>query len=89
MDLDRGFNEIKELIDKARADAFKSVNTQLIQLYWRIGEYISLKLAESKWGENKIEHLANYLRNCGVDYKGFNRRNLYRMKQFYEAYADN
>ncbi len=89
MDLDTGFNEIKDLIDKARTDAFKSVNTQLIQLYWRIGEYISLKLAEANWGENKIEQLADYLKNCGADYKGFNRRNLYRMKQFYEAYADN
>ncbi|MBF0230664.1 MAG: DUF1016 domain-containing protein, partial [Desulfamplus sp.] len=52
MDLDTGFNEIKELIDKARADAFKSVNRQLIELYWRIGQYVSLKLAEANWGEN-------------------------------------
>jgi predicted nuclease of restriction endonuclease-like (RecB) superfamily len=30
--------------------------------------------------------LAHYLSSFGPDYKGFTRRNLYRMKQFYEAY---
>ncbi|MBF0408696.1 MAG: DUF1016 family protein [Candidatus Riflebacteria bacterium] len=41
------------------------------------------------WGEKTLEQLANCLSQHGPDYKGFNRRNLYRMKQFYDAYNKN
>lgn len=88
MQIDNGFHEIKTLIDQARTDALKSVNVHLIQLYWKIGNYISQKLSESQWGDKKIDQLAVYLNSCGPDYKGFNRRNLYRMRQFYESYQD-
>jgi predicted nuclease of restriction endonuclease-like (RecB) superfamily len=89
IEIDSGFSEIKKLIDQARSDALKSVNTRLIQLYWKIGGYISQKLVESHWGEKRIDQLAEYLNSCGPDYKGFTRRNLYRMRQFYEAYSGN
>jgi predicted nuclease of restriction endonuclease-like (RecB) superfamily len=84
--IDHGFHEIKNLIDQARSDALKHVNVHLITLYWKIGGYISQKLSESQWGDKKIDQLAVYLNSCGPDYKGFNRRNLYRMRQFYESY---
>jgi predicted nuclease of restriction endonuclease-like (RecB) superfamily len=82
------FIEIKTLIDAARNEALKSVNRAMIQLYWQIGAFISQKLAEAGWGEKAIDQLAAYLNQFGPDYKGFNRRNLYRMRQFYEAYRD-
>ncbi len=41
---------------------------------------------EAQWGDKTIEQLAEFLKNYGPDYKGFTRRNLYRMKQFYQAY---
>lgn len=41
---------------------------------------------ESQWGDKTIEQLADFLKNYGPDYTGFNRRNLYRMKQSYQAY---
>jgi predicted nuclease of restriction endonuclease-like (RecB) superfamily len=86
---ENAFLEIKKLIDKARSEALKSVNIELIKLYWNIGIFISQKLSEAVWGENAIDRLAEYLNSFGPDYKGFNRRNLYRMRQFYEAYAGN
>jgi len=58
-------------------------------LYWNIGAYISDQLASAKWGDKTIDYLADYLSSQGPDYKGFNRRNLYRMKQFYDAYEGN
>jgi predicted nuclease of restriction endonuclease-like (RecB) superfamily len=83
------FDEIRTLIDKSRSAALQAVNTELILLYWNIGAYISVQLAKSKWGEKTVERLAAYLTSIGNDYKSFTRRNLYRMKQFYEAYAGN
>jgi predicted nuclease of restriction endonuclease-like (RecB) superfamily len=88
-DIDAGFGEIRQLIDQARKEALKNVNTRLIQLNWQIGGFISQKLIEAHWGEKKIEQLAEYLKSCGPDYNGFTRRNLYRMKQFYDAYNGN
>ena len=35
------FREIVGLIQSARTRAFQAVNTELIGLYWRVGEYIS------------------------------------------------
>lgn len=89
MDLDTSFAEIKTLIDAAQKNAIKAVNTELITLYWNIGSYISRKVLDSKWGDKTIDNLAVYLQKEGPDYQGFNRRNLYRMKQFFEAYANN
>ena len=36
MKLERQFTEIHQLINKAKANAFKAVNTELINLYWEI-----------------------------------------------------
>ena len=35
------FREITGLIQSARQRAFQAVNTELIGLYWRVGEYIN------------------------------------------------
>lgn len=36
-----------------------------------------------------VDKLADYLQKTQHDVKGFNRRGLYRMKQFYETYCGN
>ena len=80
------FNEVVQLIRKARERAFKSVNTELITLYWQVGEYISTKVESEEWGKGIIENLPDYLKQKEPDLKGFSARNLWRMKQFYETY---
>jgi hypothetical protein len=37
MKIEQSFVVVKSLIDKARYKAFRSVNTELITLYWSIG----------------------------------------------------
>jgi predicted nuclease of restriction endonuclease-like (RecB) superfamily len=88
MDIDQNFVELKNLIDQARSRAFQVVNTELVTLYWKIGKAISAQLESATWGEKTIDKLSEYLISHGPDYRGFNRRNLYRMKQFHDAYAD-
>jgi hypothetical protein len=41
------FAEVVTLIQQARQRAFQAVNTGLIELYWRVGKYISRKLASA------------------------------------------
>ena len=82
----RQFDEIIALIHKARYEAIKSVNVELIKLYWSIGEYISKKLKTTEWGDGVVDQLAEYIQNQHPEFKGFTRRSLYRMRKFYEVY---
>lgn len=57
-------------------------------LYWNVGKYISEQLESQKWGSSYVDELASFIaKNC-PEVKGFNRRGLYRMKQFYETYKE-
>jgi predicted nuclease of restriction endonuclease-like (RecB) superfamily len=80
------FAEIVGLIQSARTRAFQAVNTELIGLYWRVGEYISAKLATAAWGEGVVDELARFIAQKHPEIKGFARPNLFRMRQFYETY---
>jgi predicted nuclease of restriction endonuclease-like (RecB) superfamily len=83
------FNKIIKLISEARENALRKVNEELIILYWNVGEYISKEIESKKWGSSYINEIAKYIAENSPEIKGFNRRGLYRMKQFYETYKDN
>ena len=65
------------------------MNEELIFLYWNVGEYISEQLESQKWGSSYVDELASFISENCLGVKGFNRRGLYRMKQFYETYKGN
>lgn len=81
------FAEIVNLIEQARQRAYHSVNTELVGLYLQVGKYISGKLAAAEWGEGVVDKLAAYLARTLPGLRGFTRRNLFRMRQFYETYG--
>ena len=81
-------NKIITLIEQAHQNALKSVNAELINLYWNVGEYLSTECDKSNWGDSFIDETAEYIKENCPGVKGFNRRGLYRMKQFYETYKD-
>lgn len=80
------FAEVVEMIQAARGQAMAAVNTALIDLYWRIGEYISRKLESAAWGEGVVAALASYIARRHPGLNGFTRASLFRMRQFYETY---
>jgi predicted nuclease of restriction endonuclease-like (RecB) superfamily len=80
------FAEISRLIESARQRAYQAVNTALIELYWEVGAYLSAKIKAAEWGEGVVDQLAQHLAISQPGLKGFTRRNLFRMRQFYEAY---
>jgi len=82
------FKDILRIIYKARNRAFEKVNEELINLYWQVGEYLYNKLETKEWGSKVIDKLAKHIKEEQPQLKGFNRRGLYRMKQFYETYKD-
>ncbi|RYU58398.1 DUF1016 domain-containing protein [Methylolobus aquaticus] len=82
------FDEITALIETARKRAFQAVNTALIELYWQIGETLSRKLERAEWGDGVVDQLARHIAETQPGLRGFTRRNLFRMRQFYETYRD-
>lgn len=82
------FTEVVKLIQESRFNAYKAVNTQLIDLYWRVGEYISFRITNEEWGKSIVFRLAQYILSAEPDIKGFSDKNLWRMKQFFETYKD-
>lgn len=86
--LQKQFADIIELIKQSRAAAIKAVNTELITLYWNIGQHISKRVESAEWGQSVVQELADYIQQNEPELKGFSDKNLWRMKQFYEAYKD-
>jgi len=80
------FAEVVEMIQAARGRALSAVNTALVDLYWQLGEYISRKLESATWGEGVVDALALYIQCRQPNLRGFTRRNLFRMRQFFDAY---
>ena len=58
-------------------------------MYWQVGEYLHEESQRSSFGESYIDSIAKEIQEEFPGIKGFNRRGLYRMKQFYETYAEN
>ncbi len=78
-------NTIKNEIRTTQVRTVQQVNSNLISLYFRVGQILF---------ENSLDDLA-FMRNVAMelklefpDLKGFGERNLYNMREFYEAYKD-
>ena len=51
------FLEVVGLIQQSRTKAYQSVNAELINCYWQVGEYITRQIRTSQWGENTVGDL--------------------------------
>lgn len=81
--------EILDVIKRHRENAYRKVNEELVMMYFEIGKYLSEKVASEKWGTKVIKNIAEAISKTNPTLKGFDRRGLYRMMQFYETYKDN
>ena len=82
------FSEVVRLIAASREKAIQTVNTALIDLYWQVGATISHKIEAAEWGDGVVDRLAQFIARTEPGLRGFTRRNLFRMRQFYEAYKE-
>ncbi|MBR1443913.1 MAG: DUF1016 family protein [Firmicutes bacterium] len=87
-ELDDSFSKVIEIIKTAKYNSIQKVNEELIKMYWNIGKYISAELKQADFGTSYIDNMAEKIQSSFPGIKGFNRRGLYRMRQFYEAYNE-
>lgn len=51
-------------------------------MYWKVGEYLSIESEKASFGDAYIDSAAGGIQDAFPGIKGFNRRGLYRMKNF-------
>ncbi len=81
-------SEIKQNVVNSRIQAVKSVNTELVSLYWNIGKLILERQKENGWGKSIVEKLSIDLQMEYPQQTGFSARNLWDMRRFYEKYQN-
>lgn len=76
-------NDIKEDIKSTQTKIFQQANSNLINLYFRIGKRLE---ENSRYGNSFIKNVAESIKNEYPNLKGFSERNLRSMKLFYLEY---
>jgi hypothetical protein len=86
MDLQNHFEHIHNLIRKGRVRALKTAYEEQLNVYWSVGAYVVHRLTNALYGEKVVEQLAEWLKEKEPLLKGFDRRSIYRMREFYEIW---
>lgn len=80
---------IKDRVRSAQYTALKTVNREMIALYWDIGRLIVERQKGGTWGKAVVERLAADLRDEFSGMRGLSEQNLWYMMQFYLEYRNN
>lgn len=67
---------IKQSFTQTQLKAAVSVNTALLQFYWKLGSEIVVKQKSSHWGDGFLTQLSQVLLAKFLKVKGFSKRNL-------------
>jgi predicted nuclease of restriction endonuclease-like (RecB) superfamily len=81
-------SQISETFEHGQRQAILAVNSQLVETYWKLGQYI-VEFEQSGsnravYGNQLLETLSKDLSK--IHKKGFGISNLYRMRQFYQVF---
>ena len=86
--LDENFNRIIELIKQRKNNAFLKINEELILMYLDVGKFLYNLQQSSKYGDKITTKAAEFMKNNHPSIRGFTKRNIERMVQFYKTYKD-
>lgn len=79
---------LKSAILQSRYRAAALVNKELLSLYFAVGQFISQKIEEEKWGAKVIENLSADLQVELPGLRGFSATNMKRMRLFFESWQE-
>lgn len=80
--------EVKTQIRQRQLQALRAVNSEMLALYWWLGENISQRQAALGWGKAVVENLAQDLQTEFPGRNGFSAQNLWLMRQSFNEYRD-
>jgi predicted nuclease of restriction endonuclease-like (RecB) superfamily len=80
--------ELKARIHSAQQRATLAVNSELLLLYWSIGQDFLARQAQAGWGAKVLDRVSRDLKTTFPEMKGFSRSNLMYMRLFAESWPD-
>ncbi len=83
------FQRVAAILDQARGNVARSVNTNMVLAYWLIGREIVQELQggeeRAEYGKQVVESLSAQLTQKYE--KGFSTTNLWYFRQFFQVYS--
>jgi len=79
--------DIKNRIQTAQIKAAVSINRALLALYWDLAQRIVEKQKEASWGDGFLVQMSQDLQTEFPAMKGFSKRNLELMRQWYQFWS--
>ena len=79
--------DLKARIRQSQIKAAVKINTELLCLYWDLGQDIVVRQMETAWGSKFFEQLSKDLRKEFPNMQGFSSTNLKYCKRFYQFYS--
>lgn len=81
------FAQIVQIIEYNRSQAIQVINHASVLTAWQVGAYVSDKIKNAAWGSKVVQQLAEYIHTKNPTLKGWSKRTIYKMVQFYETYT--
>lgn len=88
LSISRAVTAIKTAILQSQARTIRNANSDVLALYYAVGQYISTESRTQKWGSGAIKTISEQLRKELPGLKGFSESNIKNMRQFYETWTD-
>lgn len=79
---------IKRHVQSARSRATLALNTELLTLYWHMGNELLQRQQAAHWGDKVLSRLSSDLREAFPEMKGFSLANLKFMRAFAKAWPE-
>lgn len=86
--INKKFNELVELIEQRKNKVYLRINEELILLYYDVGKFLYELQKDSKYGDKITTKASEFMKNNHPNIKGFTKRNIERMIQFYKTYRN-
>lgn len=81
------FAQIVQIIEQNRSQAIQVINHASVLTAWQVGAYVSDRIKNAAWGSKVVQQLAEYIHTQNPTLKGWSKRTIYKMVQFYETYT--
>jgi hypothetical protein len=85
--IEKEFEIVSNIIEWHWNRAIGLANAESLMTYWAVGAFVSERLKQAQWGSKTVEALCDYLKVRNPKRKGYGKRNVYNMVEFYEAYS--
>lgn len=86
--LDANFDQIIDMIERRKTNAYRKVNEEMILLYLEVGKFLYELIENGSYGDKITTKAADFMKINYPEVKGFTKRNIERMVQFYRTYKD-